>query len=200
VKLNAVERLLVNNPARSMLQRRYEAPLLRRLGGRVDGGRVLEVGCGRGVGVEVILKEFGAAHVTAFDFDPAMVEQARRRLSWCLPSELSLDVGDVTAIDAPDASFDSVFDFGIVHHVPVWQEAVGEIRRVLKPGGRFFFEEITKHALDRWSYRTFLEHPEDNRFTTGEFVDELERGGIGVGRNYVERVFGDAVIGVGRAA
>jgi ubiquinone/menaquinone biosynthesis C-methylase UbiE len=138
--------------------------------------------------------------VSAFDFDPDMVDQARRRLSWCLPSEIKLDVGDVTAIDAPSASFDAVFDFGIIHHVPVWQEAVAEIRRVLKPGGRFFFEEITKHALDRWSYRTFLEHPEDNRFTTAEFVGELERRGIGVGRNYVERIFGDAVIGVGRAA
>jgi ubiquinone/menaquinone biosynthesis C-methylase UbiE len=200
VRLNAVEKLLVNNPARSMIQRRYEAPLLMRLGGRVDGGKVLEVGCGRGVGAEIILRQFGAAHVSAFDFDPDMVDQARRRLSWCLPSEIKLDVGDVTAIDAPSASFDAVFDFGIIHHVPVWQEAVAEIRRVLKPGGRFFFEEITKHALDRWSYRTFLEHPEDNRFTTAEFVGELERRGIGVGRNYVERIFGDAVIGVGRAA
>jgi SAM-dependent methyltransferase len=41
---------------------------------------VLEVGCGRGVGVEVLLDRLDVAHVTAFDLDPAMVELAERRL------------------------------------------------------------------------------------------------------------------------
>ena len=50
MKLNRVEKALMNNPARAMLQRWYEARLLERLGGRV---RVLEVGCGRGVGTTI---------------------------------------------------------------------------------------------------------------------------------------------------
>ncbi len=54
MKLNAIEKTLMNNPARSLIQRRYEAPLFVRLGGRTDGERVLEIGCGRGVGTEII--------------------------------------------------------------------------------------------------------------------------------------------------
>jgi ubiquinone/menaquinone biosynthesis C-methylase UbiE len=187
----------MNNPARELLQRRYEAPLLERLGGRVDGGYALEVGCGRGVGVEIILRRFGADRVMAFDLDPRMIELARRRLRWCAPGQLELMVGDVTRVPAADATFDAVFDFGIIHHVPVWQDALAEVRRVLRPGGRFYFEEITSHALDRWSYR-FLEHPRENRFSGAEFVAELERQGIMVGGNHLHRVFGDVVIGVGR--
>ncbi|MGB2940605.1 MAG: methyltransferase domain-containing protein [Candidatus Dormiibacterota bacterium] len=200
MKLNAAERLLVNNPARAMVQRHYEVPLLRRLGGRVDGGHVLELGCGRGVGVELILRQFGARRVTAIDLDPAMVEAARRRLTWCLPSELELGVGDATDLTAGDGTYDAVFDFGIIHHVPVWQDAVKEVARVLKPGGRFFFEEITQHALERWSFRKFLDHPTENRFSAEGFVQALEDAWIRVGDNYVVRGWDDLFIGVGRRA
>jgi ubiquinone/menaquinone biosynthesis C-methylase UbiE len=198
MKLNRVEKLLMNNPIRATIQRWYEGPLLQRLGGRTDGLRVLEVGCGRGVGTEILFERFGAREVHAFDLDPDMVRQARARLCRYIPNRLQLTVGDATAIDAADESFDAVFDFGIIHHVPDWRAAVSEVRRVLKPGGRFFFEEVTRHALERWSYRTFLEHPTQGRFNGTDFVAELEQQGVRVGDNYVHRFFGDFVIGVGR--
>lgn len=44
MKLNTIEKASMNNPMRAVLQRRYEAALLQRLGGRVEGKRVLEVG------------------------------------------------------------------------------------------------------------------------------------------------------------
>lgn len=198
MKLNRVEKALMNNPVRAALQRRYEAPLLERLGGRVDGGRVLEIGCGRGVGTEIILERFRAGEVHAFDLDPDMLRRAGSRFRRYPPGRVRLSVGDAAAIAASDGSFDAVFDFGIVHHVPEWRRAVSEVARVLRPGGRFFFEEVTRHALDRWVYRTFLDHPREDRFTAREFVDEVERRGIRVEGNYVVRVFGDFVFGVGR--
>ena len=200
MKLNAIEKALMNNPVRAAIQRHYEAPLLERLGGRRDGQRVLEVGCGRGVGTEIIFERFGAQQVVAFDLDPDMVAQAQQRLVSYLPDQLVLAVGDATAIPATDGAFDTVFDFGIIHHVPDWRATVSEIRRVLRPGGYFYFEEVTRHALERWTYRTFLNHPIENRFSRAEFVAELERQGITVGRNAVELFFGDFVVGVGRCA
>ncbi len=127
-----------------------------------------------------------------------MVELARKRLSAYGPDRLSLYVGDAVAIAEEDASFDAVFDFGILHHVREWKAAVGEVARVLKVGGRFFFEEVTSKALNRWVYRTFLEHPTENRFSAEEFVAELERQRIAVGRNSAEWLFGDFVTGMGR--
>ena len=189
----------MNNPVRALVQRRHEAALMERLGGRVEGCRVLEVGCGRGVGTEIIFKRFGARAVHAFDLDPDMVARARRRLSAYPPGRLRLFVGDAAAIDAEDESFDAVFDFGIIHHVPDWRRAVAEVARVLRPGGLFFFEEVTGQALGRWFYRTFLEHPPaEYWFGRAEFVTELERRGVGVGSNVVEWFFGDFIVGVGR--
>ena len=198
MKLNRVEKALMNNPVRALVQRRYESALMERLGGRVEGQRVLEIGCGRGVGTEIIFERFGAREVDALDLDPDMIAQARRRLSSYSSERLRLFVGDAAAINSPDASYDAVFDFGIVHHVPHWQQAIREISRVLRPGGRFFFEEVTKQALDRWLYRTFLDHPKTNRFSAEEFIAELERQGIMVGEKRLEWFLGDFVVGVGR--
>lgn len=127
-----------------------------------------------------------------------MIELAQRRLSRYPPEQLKLYVGDASEIEEDDGSFDAVFDFGIIHHVTQWKRVIAEVSRVLRPGGRFFFEEVTSHALNRWSYRAFLEHPKADRFSTRQFVLELERNGIEVGGNYLERFFGDFVIGVGR--
>lgn len=198
MKLNRIEKALMNNPVRALVQRTHEAALMERLGGRVDGGRALEIGCGRGVGTEIIFERFGAREIHAFDLDPEMIERARRRFYTYDAKRLRLFVGDAASIEAEDSTYDAVFDFGIIHHVPNWQQAVAEVARVLKPRGRFFFEEVTKQALNRWFYRTFLKHPSENRFSAKEFIAEVERQGIKVGGNTVPWFFGDFVIGVGQ--
>lgn len=197
--LNRIEKLTMNNPVRAWIQRAWEGPTLERLGGRTPGARVLEIGCGWGVGTEIIFERFGAAEVHAFDLDPEMVGLARRRLArFATEGRLRLEVGDATKIDAPDGSYDAVFDFGILHHVPDWRAAVAEVARVLKPGGRFFFEEVTRQALERRVYRTLFVHPTEDRFAPDELVDELGRRGIALEHPLVERAFGDFVLGVGR--
>lgn len=195
MRMNSIEKALMNNPVRAAIHRRYEAPLLKRLGGTVDGEHVLEIGCGQGVGTQIILEQFGAAHVTAIDLDPAMIDRARERLR-DHGDKVSLRTGDAEHIDAPDDSFDAVFDFGIIHHIPNWRASIEEVHRVLRPGGRFYFEEVTSHALARWSYRTFLEHPDQDRFGAFGFVHALETQHLHVGDRATTRFFGDFVIGV----
>ncbi len=190
MKLNAVERVAMNNPVRAAHQHRREAAWFRRLaGGALSGQRVLEVGCGRGVGVEVILDRLKADSVTAFDLDESMVELARRRLQG---RPASLSVGDVCEINEPANALDTVVDFGIIHHVPHWQRAVSEISRVLRPGGLLLFEEVPRRLLDSWALRTFTDHPRENRFEADEFADELARHGLH-GKGRIEQRFGGRI-------
>lgn len=175
--LNRVEYLLMNNPIRAALQRHVEAARLLRLGGSMSGGSALEIGCGRGIGVEIILDRFKADHVDAFDLDPRMVALAHKRLDW-RRARVRLWVSDATAIPAPDAVYDAVFDFAILHHIPRWRDALAEVCRVLRPGGRFYAEEVLRGFICHPVTRRLLEHPLSDRFDTDGFCTALGEAGL----------------------
>jgi SAM-dependent methyltransferase len=197
--MNRVESAVINSAPRRALQRFYEAPLLARLGGRVPGGRVLEIGCGSGYGTRLILDRFGAATVDAVDLDPRAVAAAQRRLT-VYGDRVRVALGSATdlaeAVGAADASYDAVFDFAIIHHIEDWRAALAEVARVLRPGGRFFFDEVTATALNRATYRRLFDHPTQDRFTAGDFLAELPRHGLDIGERWHTRVGGDYLLGV----
>jgi ubiquinone/menaquinone biosynthesis C-methylase UbiE len=167
----------MNNPVRAAIQRRFEAARLLRMGGPLPGGAALEIGCGRGVGAELVLDLFGADSVDAFDLDPRMVALARERLR-SRTSRARFWVGDATSIPAPDSIYDAVFDFGIIHHLPRWRPALSEVRRVLKPGGRFYAEEVLGRFIRQPIARRLLEHPQSDRFDREVFCAALTESGL----------------------
>ena len=175
--LNRVEYALMNNPVRAAIQRHFEARRLLRMGGDTQGGCALEIGCGRGIGCQLIFDVFGAETVDAFDLDPRMVALARQRLA-PRGSRIRLWVGDASAISARDARYDAVFDFGIIHHVPDWRRVLAEVHRVLKPGGTFYSEEVLRRFIVHPVTRRLLEHPLDDRFDSPGFARELKAAGL----------------------
>ncbi len=211
--MNRVETALMNSPPRRWLQRYYETPVLLRLGGGPlhPGERAAELGCGSGYGTELILRRFHAAQVDAVDLSPAMITHAARRLKG-FGSRVRLAQGSATDLrtafsafgggeGGADGSYDAVFDFGIIHHIPNWRDAIGEVFRVLRPGGRFFFDEVTAKALARPTYRWLLDHPQEDRFTAGQFIAELNRIGLRIGpENWRTRIGGDYLLGVATRA
>jgi ubiquinone/menaquinone biosynthesis C-methylase UbiE len=179
LKLNWLGRRAMNGAPRRLLQERYVARSLERLGGRVEGGRVLEVGCGGGAGAALILRRFGAREICAFDLDLRMIRVARRRLAG-VSDRVALLVGDATRLAARPAAFDAVFDFGAIHLLPEWRAAVAEVARVLKPAGRFYFELVTRPWL-RLSYPLFVEGEGGRRAPAPpDFLRELARQGLAV--------------------
>ena len=193
--MNRIETLLINSPPRRWLQRSVEARILQRLGGTMAGGTALEIGCGQGAGLEVILDRFGADRAIGLDLDPKMIARAQRRLA-DRGDAIEVRMGDAERLDVPDERFDAVFDFAIVHHIPDWRATLREVHRVLRPGGRFYFEEVTSHALDRPSFRLLFDHPSEDRFTAEQFVAALEDTGLRTGDRHRTLIAGDYILGV----
>lgn len=168
----------MNNPVRGLVQRRLEAPRLSRLSTGTTAS-VLEIGCGQGVGARIIYEVFRPERYVGVDLDSRMVERARRKASTL--ANATFMAGDASQLTFEDSTFDLAVDFGIVHHIPNWKDALAEIHRTLKPGGEFLFEELSAETWERGSGRLFkkiLEHPYDQMFSKREFTDELNRLGF----------------------
>ena len=193
--MNRIETAVINSPPRRWLQRAVEARILEQLGGRMAGGTALEIGCGRGAGIELILDRFAADHVLGLDIDEKMIASAHRRLAE-RSGQVGLRLGDAGRTGLPDNSVDAVFDFATVHHICDWRAALREVHWVLRPGGRFYFEEVTRHALERPTYRALFDHPQQDRFTARQLTDTLDRLGLHVGTRHVALISGDYVLGI----
>lgn len=102
------------------------------------GDRVLEIGCGTGSLLLLVKKAQPTAEVVGLDPDPNALAIARRKARRA-GVELSLDQGFADALPYPDASFDRVLSSFMFHHLSrdVKEKTLREVRRVLKPGGRF---------------------------------------------------------------
>jgi len=178
--MNSIEYWAMNNPLRGFVQRHYEAPRLKRLSSGATGD-ILEIGCGQGTGARIIYELFSPRRYVGVDLDPRMIRRAKRKAG-ALPNATFME-GDVTNFEFPSTTFDLVVDFGIVHHVPNWRDALAEVYRNLKPHGEFLFEDLPLETWERGigiPFKRIADHPYDQMFRKQEFVDELEALGFDV--------------------
>ena len=149
-------------PHKNLAQRWAELPLLKTALGLPRGGRILEIGCGRGVALAYFAAHLSPQSLVGVDIDPQALGQARRQL----PESVALVLGDARELPFPDASFDLVVDFGTLFHIAHPERALGEISRVLAPQGQFVhetwlsqlishpFELIKRRQLRPWQIDT----------------------------------------------
>jgi len=102
------------------------------------GTSVLELGCGKADKTRLVAQT--AASVLALEVDPI---QLANNKALDAPANIRFEYGGAEAIPAADASFDVVMMFKSLHHVPteLMDDALSEIRRVLKPGGLAYISE-----------------------------------------------------------
>ena len=104
----------------------------------VQGRDVLEVGCGTGLILHRVAQ--GAKRAVGIDISQGMLEQAQRR-------GLEVAQADVLALPFEDASFDVVYSFKVLAHVADIDQALREMARVTRPGGKLFLEFYNPWSL-----------------------------------------------------
>jgi len=112
------------------------------------GARALDVGCGSGRLVPLILEAVGAGgSLVELDFAPGMVDLARRKTG---DPRVTFRVGDAHDLPFPDSDFDTVIALALLPHLDNRGKALREFRRVLKPGGLLIIaHQLGREALDR---------------------------------------------------
>jgi SAM-dependent methyltransferase len=116
-------------------RQRYELqPHILDILSKIDWGgkRVLEIGTGVGTDARQIIGKGG--RYTGINIDQGSTAATVTALrAFSLPGVGML--GDATSLDFADDTFDVVYSFGVLHHIPEAARAAAEIQRVLKPGG-----------------------------------------------------------------
>jgi len=171
-----------NFDARSRLYRLYDQsrePWLRWLFERLElrsGERVLEVGCGPGsLWLENAARVPGGVSLVLTDLSPGMVAEARARLESLEPRP-EVHGADVQALPFADESFDCVIANHMLYHVPDRTRALHEVRRVLRPGGRFFASTNASAHLRELREALARAGAPDRFSAAGDFdLDQAER-------------------------
>ena len=125
------------------------------------GQRLLDVGCGPGTITLDLAARVAPGPVVGIDAAPEVVAAAveARDRAGIDEATVTLAVGDVYALDAPDASFDVIHAHQVLQHLHDPVAALREMRRVLAPGGLVAVRESDYGAfvwapddplLDRW--------------------------------------------------
>lgn len=160
-------------------------PWRRRVWSLTEGERVLEVGVG--TGKNLAFHPVGR-HVTAVDFSERMLRRARER-AIRLGVRSDLKLMDVQVLAFADGEFDTVVGTFVFCSVPDPLRGLGELRRVLKPGGKLVLLEHVRSErqaagwimdlLDPWVSRLVGAHINrrtvENVETSGFRLERVER-------------------------
>lgn len=100
------------------------------------GDRVLEIGFGPGTEIQRVAQLAKRGFVAGIDPSEVMLRQAsRRNHAYIREGRVELRLASMSAIRYPDGSFDKVFGINCIQFSPDLLHDLGEIHRVVKPGG-----------------------------------------------------------------
>ena len=139
--------------------------------------RILELGCGPGdMWLENSHRIPATWEIILSDFSRGMVEQARQNLQ-NLSHQFIYQIIDAQTIPFPDDHFDAVMANHVFHHVPRVDQALSEIRRVLKPGGTLYATSIGEsHLMELPALVSGFDPRAGNRYKEEKIEFTLESG------------------------
>lgn len=130
---------------------------------KVSFESLLDVGCGTGSMIELLVSEYPEKHYTGLDLTPKMIETANAKGL----KNAEFVVGDSEALPFAENSFDTVICANSFHHYPNPDKFFSCVSKVLKPGGTFILRDYTAPNAIVWMMN-HLEMPLANLIGHGD--------------------------------
>lgn len=139
----------------------------------VNSGKILDLGCGKGRYLSILKKAFPLAELHGVDIAQSLLE-------YC-PAGVNSSCGSMLNIPYQENNFDGVFSVEALEHSVLIENAVREMSRVLKPGGRIVV--IDKNIKRRGAMRILNW---EKWFEPQEVVDLFKKSGVNMQYKYID--------------
>jgi ubiquinone/menaquinone biosynthesis C-methylase UbiE len=116
-----------------------------------DGWTMLDIGCGGGATLQRLLKRSQGAKVYGIDISEESVAKARQINADMLDKQVFVQQGSAEKLPYEDGKFDLVTAVETVYFWPNLHSCLKEVRRVLKPGGRFAIMVEVVDTDSKWT-------------------------------------------------
>jgi len=144
--------------ARLIRQGRVLEPYIQRHVDFSGCASVLEVGCGVGAQLHVLLQRFPQVRFTGIDRSAVQLNHAHQFLAESIASgHVELLEASAYQLPFPDNCFDGACIYFVLEHLSQPLPVLREVRRVLKQGGLFYCTEVFNSGLYAWPKKTGLE-------------------------------------------
>jgi SAM-dependent methyltransferase len=145
----------------------------------------IDVACGPGVVSRAMASRVGS--VRGVDLTPAMIEEAARRAGEEGVGNVDIVLGDTTALELPDDSFDGAITRLSLHHIPAPSRVVAEMARVVRPGGWVLVSDIVgDEDGEAAAWREEIERLRDPSHWACLTQERLRQAGAAVGLTLAE--------------
>lgn len=174
--MNKLSIWLGNTPFRKWQLERYNKKYYSEYFNQLKNKTVLEIGCGSGWGAQAILKYFSPKKIVGIDLDLRQIALARKNIK---AKAITFEQADATKLSFKDKSFNAVFVYGVIHHLPSPEakDCLNEIYRVLKPEGKLFLLDLSIESfmtpLGRIT-KLFTIHPYDKMYKKEDLLNYLQ--------------------------
>lgn len=161
---------------------RYSIQLYHRLAKmtEIKDKNILEIGCGRGGGLDYIARTFKPATALGIDLDKraAIFGNSHYKISG-----LKFEQGNAQCLNLIDSSMDVIFNVESSHRYLQFDKFMDEVYRVLKPGGYFLFTDfrtkedmsLLNNSISKYDYEIFDEQIINNQVINALNLDTPRR-------------------------
>ena len=139
-----------------------------------QASRLLDVGCGTGIFLEILEKKYPSAQLDGIDPSQAMLGKASEKVS----SKVTLEAGSAESLPYDSQSFDWVVLSNCLGHIKHQEVALNEAHRVLKNSGKVIITDWTKDFLAMRIvnlYTQLFDYAEYNSLRSSETIAMMEK-------------------------
>ena len=137
--------------------------------------RALDLGCGTGEMMKMLLQVDDQRELYGIDLSEKMLSVAESKLS----GKVRLVLGDSEHLPFADNFFDVVYCNDSFHHYPAPENVIREVQRVLKPGGTFLIGDCWQPLVGRAIMNFYMRHSKEGDvkiYSKEEMVSLLSQG------------------------